>query len=166
MMDYRDNVCVVLQRGGGGKVLVCHRAGLEPGRGWQFPQGGIDTTKDLVGEAKRELREEIGTDGIAVVSVTPETYIYDFPEHLETEKKRAFRGQRQRWVLAELLVADDVIDLRGNPPEFDAFEWVSPREALERIVDFKRSVYAQALRDLGLVQADRPKQRKHAISRE
>lgn len=147
---YRENVCAVIRRTGDTPVLLFHRKGYPPHQGWQFPQGGIDPRKELVVELKRELREEIGTDAVRVVCISPNTYKYDFPPDVTRFKR--YRGQRQRWVLLELCVGDDAIHFEHTPAEFDSYQWCSVQQALERIVSFKKDVYRRALGDLGLLQ--------------
>jgi len=148
---YRENVCAVIRNGN--SVLICHRNDSPIDLGWQFPQGGIDKGEDLISELKRELFEEIGTDRITVIATLPKYYQYDFPEEMRIAKWGGkYHGQRQRWVLCEF--ADDKPQIRfdcHDEPEFDAFEWINPKEALARIVDFKKEVYRKALSDLKLI---------------
>ncbi|MFP4416212.1 MAG: NUDIX domain-containing protein [Chitinivibrionales bacterium] len=145
---YRQNVCAVIRRTSDNAVLLFHRKGYSPDKGWQFPQGGVDPHKDLIDELKRELREEIGTDKVSVVSISPETYAYDFPPGVN--RSRRYRGQRQRWILLELCVGEDAIHFDHQPAEFDACEWSSVQQSIDRVVSFKKDVYRRALKDLGL----------------
>jgi putative (di)nucleoside polyphosphate hydrolase len=150
MACYRDNVCAVI-RAPDGTVLVGHRTGFPPEKGWQFPQGGVDPAIDLIDELKRELREEIGNDRIRVILISPAAYVYNYPESV-LPKKKGYTGQRQRWVLCEFLDKDPVIRLdREVEPEFDGIRWVVPKEALALSVGFKKEVYEQALKDLGVL---------------
>ncbi|MBD3391529.1 MAG: RNA pyrophosphohydrolase [Chitinivibrionales bacterium] len=149
-MSYRDSVCVVIRQPGTDRVLVCHRAGYPSAQGWQFPQGGRDPEKGLLDEARRELREEIGTDAVEFVATAPGDYTYDFPEKARTSRPR-YRGQRQRWVLAEFRGSEADISFSHEPAEFDRWEWVEPPEAFARVVDFKKDVYRDALKELGLL---------------
>jgi putative (di)nucleoside polyphosphate hydrolase len=148
---YRDCVCAVVREKVSGRVLLCHRKGYAPSKGWQFPQGGVDPAKDLIKEAKRELREEIGTDSVTLVALSPVVYTYHFPEYAKAGRP-GFCGQRQRWILFEL-DGRPAINFRHKPAEFDDFKWVQPKVALKRIVDFKKDVYLAALRDLHLLQS-------------
>jgi 8-oxo-dGTP pyrophosphatase MutT (NUDIX family) len=147
---YRQGVCVVLRKPASARVLLCHRRGSLRSQGWQFPQGGVDPLRELLLEAKRELREEIGTDKVAPVAITDERYCYDIPPHLRRHGS-PYVGQCHRWILAELLVDDGAIHFNYQPAEFDAFEWVDPAEALRRVVDFKKATYGRALSALGLL---------------
>lgn len=148
---YRSGVCIVLTRQTGTNVLVCHRIGSPPDRGWQFPQGGIHDGVPLVEEAKRELREEIGTDDIEVIGCTRGVYCYDIPRQ-RRRPESPYVGQCHRWVLANLRADDSAIRFSHEPAEFDAFKWVEPHEALAEVVDFKREAYRGALTELGLLQ--------------
>lgn len=134
-------------------MLVCHRIGLPLDIGWQFPQGGIDPDLPLVGELKRELGEEIGTDRISVVQVTQTLYCYRFPPELVGSKGGKYAGQCHRWVKAILNVDDSGICFDREPAEFDGYRWVRSQEVLDLITPFKADVYRDAMTELGLVQA-------------
>ena len=149
MARFRHNVCVAVRRAGSDLFLVCHRKGFPPDSGWQFPQGGLHEGEELISEMRRELREEIGTDVVKVVAVAPKKYTYTFPQGIKTRHGN-FTGQTQQWVLADFSGLDREINFNRKPAEFDAFEWVTVTTALDRIVDFKRNVYAEALQDMGL----------------
>jgi putative (di)nucleoside polyphosphate hydrolase len=149
MARFRQNVCIVVQKAGHDLFLLCHRKGFPPGLGWQFPQGGLHKGEDFHSEMRRELREEIGTDAVTVVRVLPKRYTYKFPKEMKS-RHGTFDGQIQQWVLAEFSDSDDVINFNRQPAEFDAFEWATAATALDRIVDFKKKVYTEAMRDMGL----------------
>ena len=147
---YRPNVCIAIKKAGSDKLLVCHRKAFPRELGWQFPQGGIDKNIDLVSEMRRELREEIGTDEVTVKKISSQLYSYNFPPEIHSHHP-GFGGQVQQWVLAELNADDLKINFSHEPAEFDAFQWVSAHEVLNKIVDFKKKVYIRALQDLGLL---------------
>jgi putative (di)nucleoside polyphosphate hydrolase len=150
MPRYRRNVCVAVRKAGTTLLLLCHRKGFPPAKGWQFPQGGIRRGAVLVAEMRRELREEIGTDDVTVILVSTKQYFYKFPKGMRRRHKN-YDGQAQQWILAEFAGNDSAINFNHEPAEFDAFEWVPAATALERIVEFKRDVYSEALNDLGLL---------------
>jgi putative (di)nucleoside polyphosphate hydrolase len=149
MTRFRKNVCVVVRNTGSGLLLFCHRKGYPLDRGWQFPQGGLHRGEDLFSEMRRELREEIGTDNVTVVACAPKKYTYLFPEGMK-RRHGNYSGQTQQWVLAEFSGKDGEINFTREPAEFDAFEWVTAETALNRIIDFKKKVYTEAMQDLGL----------------
>ncbi len=148
--NYRDNVCAVIRRVTDNSVCVFHRKGFHESKGWQFPQGGVDSQKDLISELKRELLEEIGTDAVVVITISPHTYYYNFPENI-TPRYKNYTGQKQRWILVELQQDESVISFNGIDAEFDAYQWVTPKEAVHQIVGFKKDVYQRALSDLKLL---------------
>jgi len=98
---------------------------------------------------RRELREEIGTDAVRIIAIAPRKYTYSFPMGIK-RRHGGYGGQTQQWVLAELTVPEGEINFRHQPAEFDGFEWSSAEIVLDKIVDFKRTVYFEAMRDLGL----------------
>jgi putative (di)nucleoside polyphosphate hydrolase len=147
---YRPNVCIAIKKAGSDQLLMCHRKAFPDELGWQFPQGGIDKTIDLVSEMRRELREEIGTDDVTVLKISSQLYTYDFLPGNHGHHP-GFYGQSQRWVLVELNADDLKINFSHEPAEFDAFQWVSAIDVLNKIVDFKKQVYMRAMRDLGLL---------------
>lgn len=147
---YRRNVCIVIKKRGSDLVLLCHRKDYPKNLGWQFPQGGIHKNADVLSEMKRELREEIGTDAVAVIAVSKKKYAYEFPADSENPRP-GFGGQIQQWILAELRTDDSTLNFNHKPSEFDAFRWATPNEALKEIVDFKKQTYGEALKDLGLL---------------
>ncbi len=55
---FRANVGIVLTRGSG-EVFLGGRVG---GRGWQFPQGGVNRGERVEDALFRELKEEIGLE--------------------------------------------------------------------------------------------------------
>jgi len=148
---YRPNVCVaLLHPTDTSKVLFCHRLRFDPSSGWQFPQGGIDPRKDFIEEMKRELREEIGTDSVKVLQLSNTYYNYDFPGD-PARFREGYIGQRQKWVLCQLIGDDSQINVATSHPEFDRWEWTAPAEAVKWVVDFKQGIYQSALTEFGLL---------------
>jgi putative (di)nucleoside polyphosphate hydrolase len=135
---FRANVGIVVHDGHN-RVLVFERSG-QPGS-WQFPQGGIEPGEDYQQAAWRELREETGLtqSDLSLERELGRWLIYEIPAALRSEKTGL--GQAQRWFLAR------ITDETRTPPlpegEFTRSEWVSWAEAVDRVVDFKRPVYAE-----------------------
>lgn len=148
--EYRPNVCAVILNQSGDRVLLCHRYGFRPNEGWQFPQGGYDPQLDLIDEMKRELREEITCDSVEVLKISEKEYPYDFPKKAY-KKRGGYIGQRQTWVLTQIFSSESAISVNTEVPEFDYFKWVTPLEAIDAVVDFKRWIYEEALEELGVV---------------
>ncbi len=107
-----------------------------------MPQGGIDKGEDPAAAAVRELREEIGTDKVALLAETDGWLSYDLPADIVGKAWRGrFRGQTQRWFAFRFTGTDADIDLTAHDQEFDAWKWAEPADVVGQIVSFKRSVY-------------------------
>ena len=52
------------------------------------------------------------------------------------------------WTLMFFYGNDDEINLNTKEPEFKSYEWIEPKEAIRRIVLFKKDVYKKALEQL------------------
>lgn len=148
---YRPNVGGVLFNADG-SVFVARRAGVRnaegaPG-GWQLPQGGIEPNEDPRAAVLREMREEIGTDRMEILSPHPEWLTYDFPPGLKAPIATRWRGQRQLWFALRFTGVDGDIRLDLDPhPEFDAWRWAALAELPALAVPFKRPIYEVLARD-------------------
>lgn len=98
----------------------------------------------------RELYEELGLlpQHVAIVDALKPWAYYRLPYRLRRyNSKPLCIGQKQKWFLLRLNVADNMIDFgKASKPEFDDFDWVTPEHAIEHVVDFKRKVYKKALK--------------------
>jgi putative (di)nucleoside polyphosphate hydrolase len=146
---FRANVGIILcdRRG---LVLMGGRVGQDA---WQFPQGGIRHKESPEQAMYRELQEEIGLrpDDVAVLGCTVDWLRYRLPDQYVRRKMRPLCiGQKQRWFLLRLLVAESQLQLDTTPtPEFDRWRWVNFWQPLREVIYFKREVYRQALEQLG-----------------
>ncbi|MDH4225070.1 MAG: NUDIX domain-containing protein [Deltaproteobacteria bacterium] len=156
---FRPNVCAVVWDSARGRVMVFHRVDLALGEDcWQFPQGGIHPGETPREALVRELREEIGTDRVTILRQAPHPIRYLFsPDILERliethPEKAGYQGQEQIWFLVSLQAGEEDIHFRHQPPEFDAYRWVSPSEALDGATRFKTGAYREGLGALGLLE--------------
>ena len=145
---YRPNVAMVVINSMN-KVLICRRKNTKT---WQFPQGGIDNGEDIKKAMYRELSEEVGLskDDVSLVGESNGTITYDIPKTIRSKVLGGkFKGQEQKWFLLKLKKDNNEIKLDNEAfPEFDEYEWVSFWQPLNRIVDFKREAYREALSEL------------------
>lgn len=145
---YRPCIVAVIQDESG-LVLAGERSD-RPGA-WQLPQGGIDEGEEAEVALLRELREEIGTDQVRIVRRSGDWIRYNFPEAVERDIMKAYRGQEQLWFLLELLPAAQ-LDLALSEGEFQNLAWMSPRELTQGIIEWKRTAYRDGFAALGLAQ--------------
>lgn len=145
---YRPCAGIVL-REAGGRVFLGRRRGFaaDAPHAWQMPQGGIDEGEDARAAALRELTEETSVPAALarVERVAAEPVRYDLPEGMAPAHWRGrWRGQALTWVHMTFLGTDADVDLEQAHPEFDAWRWATPSEAVEAVVPFKRAAYAAA----------------------
>ena len=147
---YRPNVAVVILNKEGG-VLWCRRKNKD---GWQFPQGGIDKNESPEQAIYRETNEEVGlnTNDIKIIDELEKWFKYDVPKQRRGTyffRSKNFKGQIQKWFLAELVSDENQINLDSSRnSEFDKWIWSSYWYALGSVVDFKKEVYREALTSL------------------
>jgi putative (di)nucleoside polyphosphate hydrolase len=112
---------------------------------WQMPQGGIDKGESPRAAARRELKEETGTDKAEFLAESKGWFTYDFPPELRQRFHGRFLGQQQKWFAMRFTGEDADIDLETEHPEFKAWKWAPPRDLPSLIVPFKRHVYVDVL---------------------
>ena len=113
---------------------------------WQMPQGGVDEGEDYFSAMKRELKEETSIINVKILKELEGFFEYELPENLiGIIWKGQFRGQKQKWFIAEYLGADSEINLNTKNPEFIEWKWISPDELPNVIVDFKKNMYNKLL---------------------
>ena len=153
---YRPNVGIILCNREN-HVFWARRCGQN---GWQFPQGGIKPAESPEQALFRELNEEVGLlpEHVQIIGRTQEWLHYDIPAQFRrAARSPLFRGQKQIWFLLRFLGEPEHVRLDGcEKPEFDRWCWVEYWSPLEQIVEFKRSVYAQALRELEPLLQEQP----------
>jgi putative (di)nucleoside polyphosphate hydrolase len=142
---FRANVGIVLMRGSG-ELFLGGRVG---GRGWQFPQGGVNRGEQVEDALFRELKEEIGLvqADVEVLGSTRGWLRYRLPRQYVRDR---CIGQKQRWFLLKFTAAEEKLRFDcTDQPEFERWRWVDYWTPVREVVYFKRRVYARALHDLG-----------------
>ena len=145
---FRANVGIILCNHAG-KLFWARRAGMNA---WQFPQGGIRPDEDTEAAMYRELREEIGLlpEHVSVIASTDDWLRYWLPERFIRQNIEPLCiGQKQIWYLLKLVADESNVNLGvSEKPEFDRWRWIDYWTALSQVVEFKRNVYEEALRQL------------------
>jgi putative (di)nucleoside polyphosphate hydrolase len=146
---FRANVGIVLMRDGGELFL----GGRRDGRGWQFPQGGVQRNEQPEEALYRELHEEIGLErsDVELVASTSRWLRYRLPaQYVRRRSNPVCIGQKQRWFLLRMLGDDSRFNFEATgEPEFDQGRWVDYWAPVREVIYFKRAVYVRALQELG-----------------
>ena len=123
-----------------------------PGDNWQMPQGGVDKGEDFITAMRRELIEETSIKNIKILKEIQNMYQYELPKNLVGIIWRGkFRGQRQKWFITKFLGKDDEINIDTQHPEFIDWKWIDPQDLPEVIVDFKKELYLNLLKEINQV---------------
>jgi len=145
---FRHGVAIVLINNKN-RLFWARRVGSR--NAWQFPQGGVGDDESFETTMFRELYEEIGlkkTD-VEVLASSKELLTYRLPDYLVRHHMAPICiGQKQKWFLLRLIGSEDDVNFNvTDSPEFDYFRWVSYWFPAHNIIDFKRDVYQQVLRE-------------------
>tara|TARA_B100000941_G_C28498672_1_gene552598 strand:- start:378 stop:848 length:471 start_codon:yes stop_codon:yes gene_type:complete len=116
---------------------------------WQMPQGGVDNGENYLTAMKRELLEETSIKSIEVLKEIDGFFEYELPKNLiGIIWKGKFRGQKQKWFITRFVGSENEINLKTKHPEFIEWKWVLPDELPNLIVDFKKNMYLNLLRNI------------------
>ena len=133
------------------KIFVGKRKD-NPGNKWQMPQGGVDEGEDYITAMKRELKEETGIENIKIIKEIEKIYQYELPENLVgVIWKGKYRGQKQKWFITRFLGEEKEINLNTKHAEFIDWKWIEPKLLPEIIVNFKKDLYHNLLKEINLV---------------
>ena len=133
------------------KIFVGKRKD-NPGDKWQMPQGGVDEGEDYTTAMKRELKEETGIENIKIIKEIEKIYQYELPDDLVGRIwKGKYRGQKQKWFITRFLGQESEINLNTKNAEFIDWKWIEPRLLPEVIVNFKKDLYLNLLKEINLV---------------
>ena len=133
------------------KIFVGKRKD-NPGDKWQMPQGGVDEGEDYITAMKRELLEETSIQNIEIIKEIDKIYQYELPENLVgIIWKGKYRGQKQKWFITRFLGEEKEINLNTKHAEFIDWKWIEPKFLPEVIVNFKKDLYLNLLKEINLV---------------
>ena len=133
------------------KIFVGKRKD-NPGDKWQMPQGGVDKGEDYITAMRRELREETSIQNIEIIKEIDKIYQYELPENLVgIIWKGKYRGQKQKWFITRFLGEEKEINLNTKHAEFIDWKWIEPKFLPEVIVNFKKDLYINLLKEINLV---------------
>ena len=133
------------------KIFVGKRKD-NPGDKWQMPQGGVDEGEDYITAMKRELLEETSIQNIEIIKEIEKIYQYELPANLVgIIWKGKYRGQKQKWFITRFLGEEKEINLNTKHAEFIDWKWIEPKFLPEVIVNFKKDLYLNLLKEINLV---------------
>ena len=133
------------------KIFVGKRKD-NPGDKWQMPQGGVDEGEDYITAMKRELLEETSIQNIKIIKEIDKIYQYELPENLVgIIWKGKYRGQKQKWFITRFLGEEKEINLNTKHAEFVDWKWIEPNLLPEVVVNFKKNLYLNLLKEINLV---------------
>ena len=133
------------------KIFVGKRKD-NPGDKWQMPQGGVNEGEDYITAMRRELFEETSIQNIEIIKEIDKIYQYELPENLiGIIWKGKYRGQKQKWFITRFLGEEKEINLNTKHAEFIDWKWIEPKLLPEVIVNFKKDLYLNLLKEINLV---------------
>ena len=133
------------------KIFVGKRKD-NPGDKWQMPQGGVDEGENYITAMRRELLEETGIQNIEIIKEVDKIYQYELPKNLVgVIWKGKYRGQKQKWFITRFLGEEKEINLNTKHAEFIDWKWIEPKFLPEVIVNFKKDLYLNLLKEINLV---------------
>ncbi len=116
---------------------------------WQMPQGGLDKGEDYISAMKRELYEETSIRNIEILKEIEGFFEYELPKNLVGIIWRGkFRGQKQKWFIVRFIGKEKEINLKTKNQEFIEWKWILPNELPKVIVNFKKNMYEQLLKNI------------------
>ena len=133
------------------KVFVAKRID-NPKNFWQMPQGGVDKKENYYQAALRELKEETSIVSVELIKIIDKKLTYILPENLiGIIWKGKYRGQKQKWFITRFLGEESEINCNTKYAEFIDWKWIEPKLLPEVIVNFKKDLYLNLLKEINLI---------------
>ena len=149
-LPLRDGVGIIVLNDQN-KVFVGKRKD-NPNNKWQMPQGGVDKGESYKSAMRRELLEETSIQNIEIIKEIEKIYQYELPANLVgIIWKGKYRGQKQKWFITRFLGEEKEINLNTKNAEFIDWKWIEPKFLPEVIVNFKKDLYLNLLKEINLV---------------
>ena len=149
-LPLRDGVGIIVLNDQN-KVFVGKRKD-NPNNKWQMPQGGVDKGESYKSAMRRELLEETSIQNIEIIKEIDKIYQYELPENLVgIIWKGKYRGQKKKWFITRFLGEEKEINLNSKHAEFIDWKWIETKLLPEVIVDFKKDLYRDLLKEINLV---------------
>jgi putative (di)nucleoside polyphosphate hydrolase len=87
-----------------------------------------------------------------IIKEIEKMYVYELPKKLVgIIWKGKFRGQKQKWFIVKFLGSENEINLNTINPEFIQWKWINAEELPKVIVEFKKELYINLLKEIKLV---------------
>ncbi len=116
---------------------------------WQMPQGGVNKNENFLVAMRRELNEETSIKNIEILKELDNFFKYELPENLlGIIWKGKYRGQKQKWFIVRFIGKESEINLKTKNPEFIEWKWIEMDDLPKVIVNFKKKVYDELLKEL------------------
>ena len=123
-----------------------------PGDKWQMPQGGVEEGENFTKAMRRELYEETSIKNIKIIKEITKTYEYKLPENLiGIIWKGKFKGQKQKWFIVNFIGKENEININTKNAEFIEWKWINIEMLPNAVVEFKKDLYLNLLKEINLV---------------
>ena len=110
----------------------------------------VDTANSLFEKEKQLANVKVELEDAR--QVIKHMYEYELPKNLVgVIWKGKFRGQKQKWFIVKFLGHDSEININTKNPEFIEWKWIKTKKLPEVIVNFKKSLYLNLLKEINLV---------------
>ena len=141
---YRNAASLLLLRpdaaGKGWEILLLHKPRKRDA--WQLPQGGMEGDETAEQCAVRELQEEAGLSGAAILGRSHLIYQYDFPASYRTFRPNHVCGQKILFVYGTI---GRGVEVTVDNNEVNQFMWIRS-DQLPRYL--KRKEYRELVQNL------------------